>query len=158
MLTQCWDLRMLQKYFSRSWDIIQWKRSILETGDIGHRSGNGRPEKGENLSKMPKAFHRLIPPSVVVWLPAKYNFLLPGISDSAPVSFSFPHSFQNLEALNERDSQRRLQFAYHCSTKLEDYAEYLSKQNYSDEIKSRISSVVNKPNVRIWGIECRNEY
>ncbi len=72
--------------------------------------------------------------------------------------FLFAHKIQTHQALLESDKKWRVEFAKHCQTYPVRYDELLSRIVFSDECIFRLSGIVNKQNVRIWGTARLNEY
>lgn len=63
--------------------------------------------------------------------------------------FLFPYQLQNLQALHNRDKQKRLKFAEHYPTQPEGHSEYLAKLDFFWKMHFHINSLVNKQKVKI---------
>lgn len=73
------------------------------------------------------------------------------------ISFYFLTTSE-LSRAERRWWKERLDFENHCSTHLYSYFEFSSKIVFSDDCMLRISGVVNKENVRIWGADRPEEH
>ena len=153
-ITQRWVRRVLGKSPPQRNDIIRWQRNFLETGSLGHRGDNGRPQiTNERIEQVRLMFQDspsqgIREASVALDMPPTtvHRILRKCLS-------LFPYKIQNLHLMHASDRQARLTFAHYCQTHSEGYSEFLSRIVFSDECIFRVNGHVNTQNARIWATE-----
>ena len=152
--TQRWVRTQIRKQPPARNTIIQWHTRFLESANISHRGGNGRPRTSEQTVEQVRLMFQDQPQlsireaaSVLDISTATVHRIL------RKCLFMYPYRLQNFHGLQNSDKIKRLQFARHCQNQPEGYSEYLSKIVFSDECIFRLNGSVNKQNVRIWGTE-----
>lgn len=114
-------------------DTIGLALEFWETEKIGDRGENGRPETSEDTIKQGmELFHNDSSLSICAPSSRLQLSLTKEHRTFAKMTLFVSLKLQDLQALNERDTQKLLEFAGRCITQSQGYLEYLSKLLFSD--------------------------
>ena len=153
-ITQRWVRRTMQRNPPHATDIARWQRNFRETGNLGHRRGNGRPritaERVEEVRQMFQENPRLDIRSASATLNISRSSVQRILRRCLLL---YPYKMQNLHLMRDSDRQSRLDFANYCHNHPDGYSDFLSKIVFTDECMFRLNGHVNTQNVRIWGTE-----
>ena len=138
--------------------IIQWHTRFIESSNISHRGGNGRPRTSEHTIEQVRSMFQDQPQLSIREAACHLNISTAAVHRILRTHlFICPYRQQNFHGLQNSDKIKQIRFARHCQNQPEGYSEYLSKTVFSDECISRLNGSVNKQNVRIWGTESPTE-
>lgn len=124
-------LRVLQKSPPYRTDILRWEQKFMESGNVDHRGGNGRPSTSEGTIEQVR---QLFQDNSSLSIRAASAQL--GIPRSTvhrilhECLFLFPYKLQNLQDISEADKEKRLKFAQHCSSHSDGYSQHLSRIDF----------------------------
>ena len=143
-------------------NIRRWSKQFEESGCLCKGKSPGRPRTSEEnvervraaFSRSPRQSTRRVSRALGISQPTVWRVL--GISQPTVwrvlkkrLHFK-PYKLQLVQALNDNDYQRRMEFCNEMLQMMEDNENFSSLLIFSDEATFHLNGKINKHNVRIW--------